>query len=298
MKLKDYSVLGLNDVFGNGKLDVFNRYGSEAEVTDYVISRGVEFYPLKEKDFIEKKMKVQSPVLNKNICDYWTSSKAGDHVSKFYTYGRLNLHADTAWSDNNGVRIAVPFEQIKDEIESSYTEDFGKGEVTTVIFGEYPQSILGLQEKIALNKLYENKELESTDKYYSAWGNRNELFYDGAERTFERDEYPEFKYNGMKFVRAKKSVFENGSDRIVWSIVEPVEWIIDEKSGLAITKKCIIGGIPLNRKGILLGNFDHTLVQEFIVNEFSKDILNKDFERNNKFKRAEFLDNFGNEKSL
>ncbi len=298
MKLKNYSILSLNQIFGNGKLDVFNRYGSEAEVTDYVISRGVEAYPLLNKYFAEKKTKVDSPLLNKTICDYWTSTKASESVSKLYTYGRLEQHPDVAWSDNNGVRIVVPFEEIKDEVESSYTENFGKGDVTTVIYGEYPQKLVSLQEKIGLNQLYEKNQLKPTGKKYSAWGYRSELYYDGVERSFERDEYTEYEYEGIKFVRAKKSVFENGSDRIVWAIVEPVEWLIDEKSGLAITKKCIVGGIPLNRKGILLGNFMNTLVQDFIENEFYTDITNMDLDKNSRFRRAEVLDNYDNKKSL
>ena len=46
---KKFTVLNLNQVYGDNKLDVFNKYGSDAEVTEYAISRGTDYYPLKGK---------------------------------------------------------------------------------------------------------------------------------------------------------------------------------------------------------------------------------------------------------
>ena len=37
MSNKRFTVLNLNQVYGDGRLDVFNRYGSEAEVTILLI---------------------------------------------------------------------------------------------------------------------------------------------------------------------------------------------------------------------------------------------------------------------
>ena len=276
MGRKRFSVLQLNQVFGDDKLDVFKKYGSEAEVTSYAISRGVDYYPLKGKYYIEGTIPINSPLINKNVCDFWTSTKVDESSSKCYTYGRFGVKPTAAWSDNEGVRIAVPIEDIKDEIVSSYKEDYGNGEFTTLVYGEYLQDVLSYDEKRTFDELYKNGELKATGKNYSAWGIKTELFYDGSVRSFERDEYPEYEYKGMKIVKANNAVFENGGDRSIWCSVEPVEWLFDEESGLAITKKCIVGGIPLNRKGIYYGNFANTLVQDFLDNEFVFDISNKD----------------------
>lgn len=289
---KRFTVLSLNQVFGDGKLDVFNRYGAEAEVTDYAISRGTEYYPLKGKYFVENGLPVNSPLIDKKVCEYWTSSKVDESSSNGYSYGRFKPNKEAAWSDNLGLRIVIPIEDIKNEIVSSYTEDFGNGEFTTVEYGEYPQHVLSYDEKHALDKLFEKGELKTTGKNYSAWGYKSQLFSDGVERSFERDEYPEYKYNGMKFIRANNAVYENGGDRSIWVVVEPVEWIFDEKTGLAVTKKCILGGIPLNRKGIYFGNFDDTMVQEFLDTEFTYDISNKDVVLNNSYDNTELLDTY------
>ena len=76
----------------------------------------------------------------------------------------------------------------------------------------------------------------------------------------------------------------------MWVEVTPVEWLVDEKTGLAITKKCILGGIPLSRKGIFLGDFEKTLVQDFIDNEFSYDVNKKILDSSNIFEGYDFID--------
>lgn len=286
-----YTILSLNQVYGEGRLDVFNKYGSDAEVTDYAISRGTDYYPLKGKYFSENGLPVESPLLDKKVCDYWTSTKVENSACNCYSYGRVGINKEVVWSDNNGIRVVVPFEEIKGNITKSYTKDFGKGKVTVVECGEYPQRVLSYKEKEAIDELYENGELKPTGKYYSAWGYKNELFYDGTDRKFERDEYPEYEYNGMKFVKAKKAVYENGSRRDIWAVVEPIEWLIDDKTRLAVTKKCIVGGIPISRKGIYLGNFDKTMVQHFLSEEFAYDIYNKNVDLKNMFEETELLDN-------
>ena len=285
-----FTVLSLSQVYGEGRLDVFNKYGSEAEVTDFAISRGTDYYPLKGKYFAESGLPIESPLLDEKVCDYWTSTKVEGSVAKCYSYGRMGINREVAWSDNNGIRVVVPFEEIKDDITSTTTKDFGKGKVTIVTCGEYPQKVLGYREQEAIEELYENGELKPTGKHYSIWGYKNELFYDGTDRKFERDEYPEYEYNGMKFVKAKKAVFENGASRDIWAVVEPIEWLIDDKTRLAVTKKCVTGGVPISRKGIYLGNFENTMVQSFLTDEFAYDIFNKKNNLKNMLDETELLD--------
>ena len=177
---KKFTVLNLNQVYGDNKLDVFNKYGSDAEVTEYAISRGTDYYPLKGKYIIEKGLPSNTPLLDKKACDYWSSSKVGDSAFKCYTYGRFGVNQTAAWSDNVGVRVVVPIEDIKDEIVSSYTEDYGNGEFTTVVYGIYPQLVLNYDEKRKLDKLYESGELKATGKNYSAWGIKTELFFESS----------------------------------------------------------------------------------------------------------------------
>ena len=96
MFTKSYTVLRMDQVYGNNKLDVFNRYGSEAEVTSFAISRGTEYYQLKGVDNV-------SPLAGRYVCEYWTSTKVDNSVSKCYVYGRQKLSEEVAWNDNIGV---------------------------------------------------------------------------------------------------------------------------------------------------------------------------------------------------
>ncbi len=69
--------------------------------------------------------------------------------------------------------------------------------------------------------------------------------------------------------------------------VEPIEWYLDEKSGLAVSKKVLLGGLPMSRKGIYLNNFDKTIISEFLNDEFALDSRKMD---NKKEMIAEMLD--------
>ena len=274
---KKFSVLSLDQVVGDKRLDVFNRYGLDAEVTDYAIKRGTECFKLKGKYYAAHGLEPNGQLLDKYVCEYWTSTKDYNSITKAYAIGGFDVHTEAAWSDDNGVRIVVPLADIKDEITDAYTIQGDKGEVRVVTFGEYPQTVLKSDEAEEMFNNYQNGLAKPTGKEYGAVGYRTERYYDGNTRKFEEDDYKEYEFEGERYVLANKACFDNGSSRKFWAKVEPIEWIIDEESGLAITKKCIIGGIPLNRKGLYFGNFDKTRVQMFLDNDFAIDcqVINK-----------------------
>ncbi len=270
--MKNFFVLSVDQVHGNDKLEVLDKYGSEAETTLYAICRGSDYYILKGKYFAENGLEVSSPVLNKPCSDYWTSTRVGDGVTKFYSYGRLGVNEEAVWNEDNAIRIAVKFDDIKDEISAHHIENYGKGDIKVIEYGSYPQYVLKSDEARELTKKYEDGLLKPINDSYAAWGYSNEIFYDGTERRFEKEEYPIYEYEGSYYVRAKKAVFENGFNREIWAKVEPIEWLVDEKTGICVTKKNILGGIPISRKGILLGDFDKSMVQRYLDNEFTLDV--------------------------
>ena len=267
------TVLSLDQILGEHQLDVFKRYGTEATPTEYAVERGVNEYMLREKHFTDKGLVPKSLLLNKGCCEYWTSTKVDGSISKCYSYGKLEAAPEPAWDEDNGIRVAVPWKDIQDYITNSYTINVDDKEILVVACGEYPHDVVDGEEKYIMNALYRDGIAKPTGKTYAAIGYRTELFYDGNSRHFERDEYPEYEYNGQKYVLAKSACFHNGDSRFFWAKVRPIEWIVDEESGLAITKDCIVGGIPLNRKGMYLGDFDKTLVQDFIDNDLKCDIF-------------------------
>ncbi len=261
-----YTVLRLDQIVGPDALDVIKRYGTEAIVTGYAIKRGVEDFMLRGKYYAEQRREPKGTLLNQTCCEYWTSTRVDGSISKCYAFGKLMPIPEAAWSDDNGIRLVVPFDEIKDQVMDTYKIKAEGGEVTVVTYGEYPQDVLDTDEKYTMNEAYNEGKVKPTGKTYSALGYRTEMFYDGNERHFERDEYPEYEFNGEKYVLGQAAYFHNGESRMFWAKVKPIEWIIDEKEGLAITKDCIVGGVPISRKGVYLGNFEKTLVQDFIEN--------------------------------
>ncbi|MBP5678697.1 MAG: hypothetical protein J6X28_02585 [Bacilli bacterium] len=270
MKLE---VLRLDQIIGDHALNVFSRFGKEASPTGYAIERGVNESILREKAFLAKGLEPIPSLLNKEYCEYWTSTKVEGTISKCFSYGGLEAKAEPAWNEDNGIRIVASLEELQPYIRNSYTILNNDKDVLVVTAGEYPQDVVDGEGRYLMNTLYREGSVIPTGKTYRAVGYRTELFYDGNSRHFERDLYPEFEYNGDKYVLAKTACFHNGDSRYFWSKVRPIEWIVDEDSGLAITKDCIVGGIPLNRKGVFLGDFDKTLVQDFIDNDFLNDVF-------------------------
>ena len=269
---KRFTIPSLEQVSGDKMLDVLKRYGIVAGVTEYAAKRGAETYKLKGKYFVSKGMEPRGDLLNQTCCDYWTSTKADGSIGKAYTVSEFEINAEPSWTSENGIRLIVPLEDIQDEIEDSYTISGMNGDIKVVLYGEYPQSVVSHDEARELYRLYEDGVMKPTGKKYGAEGYSVERFYDGDERDYEVDDYLEYELDGVKYVLAKCSVFDNGFGRYFWSRVEPIEWLVDEATGLAISKKCIVGGIPLKRNGLYLGNINKTKVQKFIDNELSCDI--------------------------
>ncbi len=266
------TILTLEQVQGDNMLDVLKRYGTEAEVTPYAVKRGTDAFKLKGKYFAAKGMEPQGELLDKACCEYWTSTKAEGSIGKAYSVGGFSVSQEPSWNSENGIRLVVPLDEIRDKITDSYTVEGLNGPVEVVTYGEYPQSVFNVEENHKLFELYENGVMKPTGKTYGAEGYKVARYYDGDDRDYEQDDYNEYEYNGDRYVLAKRAVYDNGSSRYFFSKVEPIEWLVDEKSGLAISKKCIIGGIPLKRNGVYFGNMDKTRVQKFIDNELAYDI--------------------------
>ena len=270
-----FSVLRLDQLIGPNKLDLFNKIEIDAETTGYANLRGADSYKLTGKYFARKGREVKSDLLDKVCAPYWTSTKADRSIGKTLVINGLDAHGESAWKEDIGVRVCVPFGEISSKARDLKTVNTEKGEVKEFIYGEMPQRRIKHEESEELWKKYESGELKPTGKSYSSWGYGIELFYDGADYKFEKDEFPEFEMDGHKYVMANVSTYDNGSSRKYWVEVEPIEWYLDEQSGLAISKKVLLGGIPLSRTGLHLGRFENTIVSRFLNEEFKFDIQEK-----------------------
>ena len=276
-----FSVLSIDQLIGPNKLDLFNKIEIDAESTGYANLRGADNYKLTGKYFARKGRDVKSELLDKTCAPYWTSTKADRSIGKTLVINGLDVQESSAWKEDIGVRVCVPFNEISSKVRDLKTVNTEKGEIKEFIYGEMPQRRVSHDESEELWKKYESGELKPTGKTYTSWGYSIELFYDGSDYKFEKDEYPEFELNGHKYVMAKKSTFQNGEGRKRWVEVQPIEWYLDEKSGLAISKKVLLGGIPLSKIGMYIGGFDNTVVGRFLDEEFKYDIQENSLTKEN-----------------
>ena len=279
-----YSVLRLDQLIGPNKLDLFNKIEIDAETTSYANLRGADSYKLSGKYFARKGKEVKSDLLDKKCAPYWTATKVERSLGKSYAISGLDAVSAQAWKEDIGVRVCVPFAEISNLVSDIKTINTDNGEIKEFLYGEMPQKVINREDSEELWKKYESGELKPTGKTYTSWGYGIELYYDGADYKFEKDEFPEYEMNGHKYVKAKVSTYDNGSPRERWVEVQPIEWYLDEQSGLAVSKKVLLGGMPLSRTGMHIGRFDNTIVGHFLNEEFKYDIQERTLTKENELK--------------
>ena len=154
-----------------------------------------------------------------------------------------------------GIRPIVPFQKISDGIISKHINEDG---ILEVEYGYYPQNILVSEEaeqvqwinntlyaKYTSNSYKPNDMNSLSEHEYN--GNRYIIFYTLFSK---RESYPEKLSDGSK-VDPEKTYFIK---------VEPIKWLVDKKSGLAISKYILSYTEIYNTKKFLI-KFSHDITQ-------------------------------------
>ncbi|MBO7332476.1 MAG: hypothetical protein J6U64_02290, partial [Alphaproteobacteria bacterium] len=155
-----------------------------------------------------------------------------------------------------------------------------------VEWGEYPQSITDEYTNKRLEELYSSSSLCSTGKNYT---------FDGVHPwqiapPFEAESYPEYKLDDKRYIRiipkgvtGGAGVFPTTGERFekkpYWVQVEPVEWLMDDPTGIMVAKKCLFAGIQFNPEKIYRADLSTSFMQVYLDTYFSKEIEPKEPER-------------------
>ena len=83
--------------------------------------------------------------------------------------------------------------------------------------------------------------------------------------------YDELVYNNQKYIR----LWEN-CDRYLWINVEPITWLIDEKTGLLISKKILLSGIRFAERLSDTSDFSNSDMKYYLDNFMKYEILSHD----------------------
>ena len=274
----ELTLLSEGQIWGNDKerqLDVIRKYGIKAAITDLCILTGGYLC----EDTIDE----DRSLTGRTSC-FWTRSDDGDNdvrevdvdgdrvdVYRYKRYGAVRP----------ALQSSVIFSQISPNKVSGYN---GTEEVE---FGKYPQNAADSRMQNILESEY-NRGMNKTGRSYTF----DSVKYDDYDTGFKPVTYEEYEYGGKKYIRIKaNSDFDgyrfklsNGVEYIdgdyVWVEVSPVKWLIDDRTGLLISKKGLVSGIRfLDKRTNYKGDFDRTEMKEYLDKYMVKDLFQSvDFE--------------------
>ncbi len=252
-------------VFGDNQLDIFKKYGTACAITDFALllgGRSNHHYPTKEGD--------SSSWWWTRTRD-WSFHKYEDVVTASVGGKRFSSYVSNT---EGGARPALPYSSI-----SSITSNVGKNKfgIKEVEYGEYPQTIVDESFSRELEDNFKQRTgIRETGKTYTT-------SFENYDNGFKLITHAEFEYKGRKYIRFvgdEKGEYRDLSDgrlsasgEIYWVAVEPIKWLVDKRTNIALSKKILFSGIQFKRGEGYNGDFDKTDIKQFIDKYFSNDIM-------------------------
>lgn len=258
------------EIVGKNQLEIFKKRGTKAVVTDFGILTGCinSSYMTKEKAIEDR----TGFYFTKTIILEKLGNGYG-YNDDIYTIGGDGFEHRTLIYADCGIRPVISFSTISDTITSKVR---GKDGILEVEWGEYPQKAAPRN----IQKELENMMSSFTGKIYTIYVNK------------KQKNLKEFEYNGKKYVRVKANFWHhydktktlalpNGLEYMlgdpVWIEVNPIKWIVDEKSNQATSKNILLGGIAIDMRDYKDMKshitFETSGMKKYLDNHLSKDII-------------------------
>ena len=272
MKEHDLTLLSEGQIWGNSsepRLEVIRKYGIKSAITDLCVLTGSYLC----EDTID-----EDRSLTVRTSWFWTRSDDGDN--------------DVCMVDENGIRSYIyrckRSGTVRPALQSSviFSQIFlnrvrGYNGTEEVEYGEYPQNAADSRMQNILESEY-NRGMNKTGRSYTF----DSVRYDDYDTGFIPVTYEEYEYQGKKYIRIKANS-DFGGDRFmlsngvkyrdgdyVWVEVSPVKWLIDNKTGILISKKGLVSGIRfLNKSTNYKGDFSKTEMKEYLDRYMSKELF-------------------------
>ena len=263
----DFSFLDIEQIFGGNRLEIFKGYGTKAAITDFSILLG---------GYVNNDHTKEGNTDKDRTGWWWTRTDDGDnyaHVVSVDGDSRYNI----VYGRDGGVRPVLPYSSISSIASNEVRGSFGIKEVE---YGEYPQTIVDERFSRELEENYKRGSgIRKTGKTYTT----DSVNFDEYDTSFEARNHEEFEYKGRKYIRIVGD--HNGEDyklsdgrTIVsgepyWVAVEPIKWLVDERTNIALSKKIIFSGVQFQNSDYYKGDFNKTDIKQFMDNYFSKEIV-------------------------
>ena len=264
--MSEFTFLTEEQIFGNDQLDIIKKYGTKCAITDFSILLG---------GYVSDYYTSEGNSRKDRTSWWWTKSSDGANDARVVDYDGgsdwLNVDGRTG-----GARPALPYSSIS-SISSNGVR--GRNGILEVEYGEYPQTIVSEDFARTLERAYSNRKINQTGKSYTT----DSVKYGDTHTPFQARTHTEYEYKGRKYIRfvgdsncsgeilSDGRTIQNGD--VYWVEVEPIKWMIDKRTNIALSKKLIFSGVQFNREENYKGNFNRTDIKEFMDRHFSKDIL-------------------------
>lgn len=253
-----FRLLKLSEVTGSLSLRAFNTYGLVAKATDFVNITGGYTTDLG--------------------CCYWLMDKKGTippsvyYISDVYS-GGVPQACKCDYS-NYVIRPVTHLDDIKE-----YNVISNDLDSMIIEYGEFPQTVEKNDISKMLEALYQMNEIERTSKIYtiSDLSRSNDI----DNRPFIPKSYQEITFSNKRYIRvvAQSKGLTNLSDgRVVenktpyWIKVEPVRWIVDKLTGVCVSQKGLITGIPFSHSTNYSGYFNESDISRYFELYLSDEI--------------------------
>ena len=274
MNSQDLTLLSEGQIWGNDKesqLEVIRKYGTKAAVTDLCVLTGS--YLCEDTDYNIDEDKS----LTGRTSWFWTRSDNNNNdvrvVDKIGTRDFIYRYNRRA-AVRPALQSSVIFSQISPNIVRGYN---GTEEVE---YGEYPQNVADSIMQNILELEY-NRGMNKTGSSYTF----DSVNYDDYDTGFKPVTYEEYEYQGKKYIRIRansvvsgyKFKLSNGIEYrngdYVWVEVSPVKWLIDDRTGILISKKALVSGIRfLDKTTNYKGDFNGTEMKEYLDRYMLRDL--------------------------
>ena len=268
----DFTFLTKEQCYGDNRLEILQKRGKTAVLTDFAILLG---------GYVSHPNCNDVNYLGKRIGWYWTKSAHKDgNVLVLTVYSTMTT--DEANKRSGGARPALSFLSI-DSIPTNGVMGRRDGNgILEVNYGYYPQEAVPIDMQKKLEKLYKRGHISKTKNSYITDSVPTDSSYSSIR--FEKQTHEEYEYKGKRYVRVRANLnyipttLSNGVEYktgdYIWVEVQPIKWLVDEKEKIMITEKIMFAGVQFKHNGdYKTGGFDKTDIKQFMDNYWSKDIL-------------------------
>ena len=266
MNNQDLTLLSEGQIWGNDKesqLEVIRKYGTKAAITDLCVLTGS--YLCDDTDYNID----EDSSLKGRTSWFWTRSDDNDDdVRTVIRDG--DMDGTYRYRRDGAVRPALKSSVIFSQISPNRVRGYNGTE--EVEYGEYPQYAADSRMQSILELEY-NRGIKKTGRSYTF----DSVKYDDYCTGFKPVTYEEYEYQEKKYIRIRansdfggnKFKLSNGAfyrdDDYVWVEVSPVKWLIDDRTGILVSKIGLISGIRfLGRNHNYKGDFSRTEMKEYL----------------------------------